>query len=140
MTCHFVLQYQIEKQQHQKAKYLAKSVSPIGTIEHTISNTRNICKTEQERKVPLGYKMVSLDIEYTLWQNEGAGLKKYGFGGQIPPTITGGILRGAGDSQILRRLPCFSAKNVLALVLIIHNHGNNQPYIHEMLLWQEGLQ
>lgn len=66
---------------YQTAKYLANPISPIGTIELPSAIQRTFVKQNRKEKVPLGYKMVSFDIEYTLWQNKGAGLKKYGFGG-----------------------------------------------------------
>ena len=60
MTFHSVLQYQIEGTAAYQTANLAKLLSPLGTSEYTISNTKVFVK--QIRKVPLGCKMVSFDV------------------------------------------------------------------------------
>ena len=47
---------------YQTATYLAKLLSPLGTSEYTISNTKTFVKQIEKIKVPLGYKMVSFDL------------------------------------------------------------------------------
>ena len=52
----------VETATYQTAKYLAKLLSPLGTSEYTISNTKTFVKQIRKMKVPLGYKLVSFDV------------------------------------------------------------------------------
>ena len=52
----------IETATYQTAEYLAKLLSPLGTSEYTISNTKTFVKQIRKMKVPLGYKLVSFDV------------------------------------------------------------------------------
>ena len=47
---------------YQTAKYLAKLLSPLGTSECTISNTKTFVKCIRKMKVPVRYNMVPFDV------------------------------------------------------------------------------
>ena len=108
---------------YQTGTYLAKLLSPLGTSEHTISNTKTFVKQIEKIKVPLGYKMVSFDL-LSLFTNV-----------PLDKTIEIILKRVYKKKEIITTIPKREMKEFLYLCTKnVHFSFNNEIYICRMMV------
>ena len=103
---------------YQTAKYLAKLLSPLGTSEYTIRNTKKFVRQTRKIKVPVGYKMVSFDVT-SLFTNV-----------PLDKTIEIILKRVYEKKEIMTTIPMREMKELLYLsTKNVHFSFNNEIYM-----------